>query len=144
MCHIQDGYNLQLNEGREFNGSSGKCSRKWRTRAAAPWSLNGSKSVVEVALIDQISTASNTGGCCISVLIAMAGNRVSMTSRTGLRHTCTRACAPLCTASAPLFSSLPLFFRDEPVALAHMAAQGLWLLFTVTLHRTSCQPDWYW
>ena len=57
---------------------------------------------------DQISTASYTGGCCISVLIALAGNRMSMTSRTGLRHTCTRACAPLCTASAPLFSSLPL------------------------------------
>ena len=51
MCHIQDQADLPLNEGREFNGSSDKCSRKWRTRAAVPWSLNGSKLLVEVALI---------------------------------------------------------------------------------------------
>ena len=51
MCHFQDGVELQLSERRELNGSSGKCSRECRTRAAVPWSLNGSNLVVEVALI---------------------------------------------------------------------------------------------
>ena len=51
MYHIQDQSNVPLALSREFNGSSGKCSRKWRTRAAAPWSLNGSKSVVEVVAL---------------------------------------------------------------------------------------------
>ena len=51
MCHFQDHVELQLSERRELNGSSGKCSRECRTRAAVPWSLNGSNLVVEVALI---------------------------------------------------------------------------------------------
>ena len=51
MCHIQDRQNFRLAVSRELNGSSGKCSRECRTRAAVPWSLNGSNLVVEVALI---------------------------------------------------------------------------------------------
>ena len=51
MCHFQDRVKLRLSERRELNRSSGKCSRECRTRTAVPWSLNGSKSVVEVALI---------------------------------------------------------------------------------------------
>ena len=48
--------NLQLSERRDFNGSSGKCSRKCRTRAVAPChhghsTAPSSKLVVEVALI---------------------------------------------------------------------------------------------
>ena len=59
MCHFQDRTTFRLARSREFNGSSAKCSRKCRTRAAAPWSLNGSKSVVEVAPISYPSGKCN-------------------------------------------------------------------------------------
>ena len=94
LYHFQDGPTLQLARSREFNGSSGKCSRKWRTRAAAPWSLNGSKSVVEVALIPYPSGKCNFNLFRDRIRIRIR-SRVSVSSVSpGDRHrVATRSCA---------------------------------------------------
>ena len=87
-------FRLALYISREFNGSSGKCSRECRTRAAVPWSLNGSNLVVEVALIPYPSGKCNFNLFRDRIRIRIR-SRVSVSSVSpGDRHrVATRSCA---------------------------------------------------